>query len=161
MAAGSAAFAQPAHEYHADLGALNNSGVTGTADLTLDGNQLTVRIHATGLEPGEVHAQHIHGDSEHKSNATCPPPSADQDGDGVIDFQEGLPFHGPVLLALEPFSSAPGGVIDFEETYTVDPRQLGPLQNRTIVMHGLTVGGTYVPSLPIACAQIEAGGEHD
>ena len=46
-----------------DLDPLNESGVDGTATLVLnDAEQtLTVQISATGLEPGMVHPQHIHG----------------------------------------------------------------------------------------------------
>lgn len=42
---------------------LNNSGVTGTATLTLssDAHTLNVEIQAMGLEAGEPHVAHIHG----------------------------------------------------------------------------------------------------
>jgi hypothetical protein len=71
---------------------------------------------------------------------------------------EGLPFYGPVLRALTPFTTAPGGVIDFTATYSgLELDNLAPLaalQNRTIVLHGLTIGGVYVGSTPVACGQI-------
>jgi hypothetical protein len=31
-----------------------------------------------------------------------------------------------------------------------------PLQNRAIVLHGLTVNGTYMVTLPVACGQIQS-----
>lgn len=139
--------------YHVDLGTLNNSGVSGTATLTLDGTELTVTIHATGLEADSLHLKHIHGAAEHKGNATCPPPSADGDGDGLVSFAEGLPFYGPVMLDLLPFTTTDGS-LDIVQTFAVDAQALGPLQNRTIVLHGLTVNGVYNLSLPVACGVI-------
>src|SRR5687768_9669915 len=58
--------------YKAYLSPLNNSGVSGMATLTLDGNMLTVMIEASGLTPNQVHPQHIHGFTEKNKNATCP-----------------------------------------------------------------------------------------
>jgi Cu/Zn superoxide dismutase len=140
----------------ADLQPLNNSGVSGWANLTLDGDALTVTIHATGLEPDKTHAQHIHGLAENPSNRTCPTPDADANGDGIVDVGEGVPFYGPVRLGLTPFTTAPGGIIDYTQTFT-DLSGLEPvntLQNRAIVLHGLTIDGGYVGSTPVACGQI-------
>lgn len=142
-----------------DLHPLNGSGVWGSAYLQLEDGALTVTVSAEGLEADRPHAQHIHGNPKADgvpSNATCPPMSADADGDGLVSVGEGLPYYGPVLLALQPFTTAPGGVIEFEATYS-DLSSLEPinsLQNRSIVLHGMTVGGTYVGSLPVACGQI-------
>ncbi|HET8727507.1 MAG TPA: hypothetical protein VFO41_08365 [Alphaproteobacteria bacterium] len=48
--------------YRAELTDQNESGVTGAALLTLgDDDNLTVQVTAAGLEPDQVHAQHIHG----------------------------------------------------------------------------------------------------
>jgi hypothetical protein len=143
--------------YTADLSALNNSGVSGTAELVLEGNELTVTINATGLVPDMVHPQHIHGFKEDNRNAKCPPASADEDGDGLVELGEGLPFYGPVLLALDPFPTAPDGEISFVETYNVGDLEfpVTPLQNRVIVLHGKNVEGEYVATLPVACGQIQ------
>lgn len=143
--------------YRADLASLNSSGVSGTAELTLSGDQLTVTITATGLEPNSPHPQHIHGAVDNKGNATCPPPAADVNGDGVVDVNEGVPFYGPVLLSLQPFNQvAADGTLNFQQTFTVDARALGPLQNRAIVLHGLTLESGYVASTPVACGQIRS-----
>ena len=147
--------AAKAKTYTVDIAPLNGSGVSGTAELTLMGDQLTVRVYATGLEPDMLHPQHIHGFTENNRNSTCPPASADMNGDGLVDLGEGLPFYGPVLLPLTPFPTAPDGTIDFEMTYTVDS-SITPLQNRVIVLHGMTVEGEYVATLPVACGQIKA-----
>lgn len=141
------------NEYKANLQPLNRSGVTGKAELTLVGDQLTVEIEAMGLEPNMTHAQHIHGFADNR-NASCPNPTADTNGNHIVEFAEGLPYYGPVILPLTPFSTTPAGKLEYKATFTVDPSQFNPLENRTIVLHGMTVDGTYVPSLPVACAQI-------
>lgn len=155
--------------YTAELSPLNNSGVTGTAELVLIGNELTVTINASGLEPNMVHPQHIHGFKENNRNSKCPPPSADDDGDNFVELGEGAPFYGPVLLPLQPFPTAPDGTITFVETYNVNDLDFSvtPLQNRAIVLHGMTAELTqivngetvvvngYIATLPVACGQIQ------
>ncbi|MFD2515090.1 hypothetical protein ACFSRY_14540 [Pontibacter locisalis] len=150
--------------YTADIMSLNDSGVMGTATLTLEGDMLTVHIMASGLEPGMLHPQHIHGFMDSNKNAVCPPMSADMNGDGFIDLTEGAPFYGPVLLPLEPFPTAPDGTIDYKQTFEVTANML-PLQNNVIVLHGMTVEGLvengmtlpeqYVATLPVACGEIK------
>ena len=142
--------------YTADIMSLNNSGVMGTATLMLDGDMLTVHIQASGLEPGMIHPQHIHGFKDSNKNAVCPPMSADMDGDGLIELAEGLPFYGPILLPLQPFPVAPDGTIDYKQTFDIsDKTVLLPLQNNVIVLHGMTVDGEYVATLPVACGEIK------
>lgn len=160
--------------YLAKLMPLNDSGVRGQAILFLEGNELTVRVIATGLEPNMPHPQHIHG-FEDKRNSVCPPESADTDGDGLISLVEGAPFYGPVLLSLyEPIDEFPvatnSGLIRFERTFTlgetefeeegqvISKEDLMPLINRAIVLHGMTVNGEYNPVLPVACAEITMPG---
>ena len=140
--------------YTADIMALNNSGVMGKATLTLEGDMLTVHIMASGLEANKLHPQHIHGFMEKNKNAVCPPMSADTNGDNLVDLGEGLPFYGPVLLSLNPFPTAPDGTIDYTMTFPVTAAML-PLQNNVIVLHGMTVGGEYVATLPVACGSIK------
>lgn len=164
--------AAKAKMYSVDFTALNGSGVAGSAELTLIGDELTVKVNATGLEPNMVHPQHIHGFSENKANSTCPTPAADTNGDGLVDLVEGLPSYGGVLLELYvPIDKFPvadaNGVLTFERTFTlgetefaeegelISASNLSPLQNRTIVLHGMTVDGEYVATLPVACGQIK------
>lgn len=158
--------------YTVDFTALNGSGVSGTAELTLSGDQLTVKVNATGLEPNMVHPQHIHGFIGNKANSTCPTAAADTNGDGLVDLVEGLPSYGPVLLELYvPIDEFPvadaNGVLNYERTFTLGETEfteegelitesaLSPLQNRTIVLHGMTVDGDYIATLPVACGQIK------
>ncbi len=155
------AFAVPV-QYQADLTTLNDSGVTGTANLTVDEelNELTVQITASGLEAGLPHAQHIHGlvdDGGNPVDSTSPTLAQDTDGDGFVELAEGQATYGPILVALtsppggvaENFPTAPDGTIDFMQAYdlgsdttfaedfTAD--QLLPLDLREIVLHGMTV----------------------
>lgn len=140
--------------YRANLRTLNNSGVNGRANMTLDGDKLTVSINARGYEANKLHVQHIHGFDD-KRNSVCPTPSADVNNDGVVDLGEGLPSYGPIMLNFEPFPTADSnGRVNFQNTYTVDVSKLGPLENRAIVLHGKTVNGTYDATLPVACGQI-------
>jgi hypothetical protein len=163
--------AQAAHvPYVADLTQLNNSGVSGTADLRLLDNMLEVTINATGLTPDMLHLQHIHGRRDENGNpidSVNPPntpPENDPDGifddDEFVELEEGLPFYGGIRLFLNDgnglgdpdmdeldidFPTAPGGVIDnFTNTYDLsDPFFAGIADNlelHEIVIHGLFVG---------------------
>ncbi|TNC71611.1 CHRD domain-containing protein [Rubellimicrobium roseum] len=160
-----------ADSYFATLKPLNDSGVRGRAELTLDGNLLTVHLMVRGLEPDIIHIQHIHGRSDENGNpidSVVPPPSADTDGDGFVEVGEGAPFYGPVLLNLVDaggqFPTAPGGVIDFTNTFDISTiAGITPLDLREIVVHGLTVpagvdpnvpDGGYSVSLPVAAGEI-------
>ena len=142
-------------EYTAVLNSLNNSGASGTATLSLKGNMLTVKIEAMGLEPNKLHPQHIHGFEANTRNSTCPTMAADINGDGYVDLAEGLPSYGPVLLNLAPLPTADAdGKVMFEQTFEIS-KNLLPLQNRAIVLHGLTVNGVYEAVMPVACGQIQ------
>ena len=157
--------------FTANLNPLNNSGVTGKATITVENNTLTVNIWAEGLEPNMVHPQHIHGFKANNRNSTCPAPSDDKNGDGLVDLVEGLPSYGPVLLELYlpvdefPKADADGkihyertfslGEVEFEEEgQVISYADLKPLQNRAIVLHGMTVDGEYIATLPVACGMI-------
>jgi len=152
--------------YKVNLSAMNNSGVHSKAFLSLTGDQLNVKLYATGLEDGKEHLQHIHGKVD-GSMAVCPAASADTDSDGTVDLAEGLPFYGPILESLTPFPTTMTEV--YNQTFTVntsDPtKNVLPLENREIVLHGKTVvagedktfnngGAGYDVTLPIACGHI-------
>lgn len=141
-------------EYRASLGALNNSGVHGTATLMLEGNLLTVTVEAMGLEAGKPHPQHVHGFTDNTRNSTCPTSSFDTNGDGLIDLGESIPAYGPILLDLSPMPTADAmGNVRYTRTFTISSNLL-PLQNRAFVLHGLTVNGEYMATLPVACGQV-------
>ncbi|MFP4105875.1 MAG: PEP-CTERM sorting domain-containing protein [Phycisphaerae bacterium] len=168
--------------YSVDFTTLNNSGVTGTALLNLTGNQLDVEILAIGVEPDQLHAQHIHGLSDPGGtalNSTVPNLAEDDDGDGYIEVAEGAETYGPVLLPLtspqgdaNAFPTPAIEAISFEETYLLSDDELAdllPLDKRIIVLHGLSiccdgvgegtpgeVDGTpgYKVPLPVAAGEI-------
>ena len=149
--------------FEAVLAPLNDSGVSGLARLSLDGNLLTVNITASGLTPDQPHPQHIHGrfyDAGRPTNSTVPTLAQDTDRDGFVEVREGVLTYGPVILNFDSspgsgqFPTAPGGVLDFTETYDVtndalffDPlggqkftgADIFPLTDREIVLHGLTL----------------------
>lgn len=109
----------------ANLTELNDSGVFGTATVTVTGNRLDASIDATGLVADEPHAAHIHFG---KTAAHECPTDAAAGEDGQLATLEGLPFYGPVVvsftlfgdtsarsvLAVDRFSTAPGGVIAYD-----------------------------------------------
>jgi hypothetical protein len=157
--------------YQADLGALNSSGVSGTGMVTLDGNQATVMIEASGLVAGAPHAQHFHIGAE----GTCPTDAADEDGDGFLSTTEGAPFYGSIGtslttegdtspdsgLAVDRFPTAEGGSLSYERTFEVSDDVAAAFENGTavLVVHGVDKNGngTYDgdvmsdldPSLPM------------
>ncbi|TVZ26182.1 hypothetical protein JM83_1135 [Gillisia sp. Hel_I_86] len=147
--------------YSTSFGELNNSAVSGTATISIEDNKMTVEINASGLVADQAHPQHIHGKDANNEDATCPPASADTDGDGIITIPEGAPFYGGVLLPLDEFPTADAtGNINYTKTFTLGEgdmptlEALLPLENRAIVLHGLMQDDTYVATIPVACAQI-------
>jgi hypothetical protein len=95
--------------FTANLVPLNNSGVSGTANITLEGNRLTVTINATGLEANQIHPQHIHGrfatgNSGTARDSVAPTATNDADRDGFIEAAEAATSTGPAIL---PLSSPP------------------------------------------------------
>ena len=167
-----------------------------------DTRTLRVQIAADGLEDltdiGGIHVAHIHGQFEGNAdnplleqgdgsffdgdggiaaNSILPTlESSDVDGDGFINFLEGRPSYGPVVLNLtsEQIEAAPDGTpplsyflelagegeinpaelfpsgteFNLDTTYTFDLNDpdelrqynnLTPLNDREIVLHGLTI----------------------
>jgi hypothetical protein len=141
--------------YTVHLTELNNSGVSGTATIDLKGDMIDVQLHASGLTPNVEHMQHIHGFTDSNKKAVCPPMSADTDGDGLISLLEGVPFYGPVLVALTPYPTASAtGMVSFMNDYGIS-RVVRPLQNNVIVLHGMIVDGVYDATIPVACGEIK------
>ena len=159
------------HVYATEFTALNNSGVDGHALLFLDerSQTLSVNIRAEGLEPNQVHPQHIHGFPDDK-DANTPTIAQDADRDGFVELLEGLVKYGPVQLnlTLNPGDSThnhgtPGhdhtadavfptadaeGNLRYSETFRFDRSDpnaqailddIVPLQRKEIVLHGLTL----------------------
>lgn len=170
-----------AMQWNVQLGALNGSGVGGTATLTLQDGGLRVRIQASGLEPGE-HAMHIHGLSAATGVPLDSQPGTDAldaDGDGFVELAEGRVTQGPPILNLGTAATT-DGIIDYDQTFSLDSgdgvaagadaADLFPLTARLVEIHGLSVAagdgqgtggevdGTagYKAPLPVASGEIEA-----
>jgi Ca2+-binding RTX toxin-like protein len=159
---GETSFLQADLFYTTTFTMLNNSGVSGEAIIGYDiqTQTITVAISASGLEPNQVHIQHIHGFPD-GTDATTPTIAQDVDGDGFVELAEGLPKYGPILLDLSTnhdngggsdnghshgdvtgFPTAPDGNIWFVESYKLPAGDLPAnpmLDLREIVIHGLTV----------------------
>jgi hypothetical protein len=153
--------AQAAQVYDGTFTALNDSGLTGTAMLSLDttDSMLMVTIHATGLEAGVPHVAHIHGlFSEGASgtpvDSTSPTLAQDSDHDGFVELAEGQTTYGPIIVPLVDFDSAETSTVDYTHTFNLlDPSiysgmyteadllgaDFNDLDLRELVIHGLTV----------------------
>ena len=150
-----AAFAQDM--FQADLAPLNNSGASGTANLALEGDQLTTDIASEGLAPGLPHAQHIHGLEQAMSE--CPTILNDQNGDNLVNTTEGEPSYGPILtslttegdtspesgLAVDRFPVAnEDGTLTYNRTFGVPANVADRLEDFAIVQHGVDLNGNGV-----------------
>jgi hypothetical protein len=150
-----AAFAQDM--FQADLEPLNNSGASGTANLALEGDQLTTDIASEGLAPGLPHAQHIHGLEQAMSE--CPTILNDQNGDNLVNTTEGEPSYGPILtslttegdtspesaLAVDRFPVAnEDGTLTYDRTFGVPANVADRLEDFAIVQHGVDLNGNGV-----------------
>jgi hypothetical protein len=146
--------------FTATIGQANETGATATADLVLDGNDLTVSIAGDGFFDGFPHAMHFHG--EPGGDNICGPlnPSdagfdaADVDGDGFLSVVEGVPAYGPVTVALttegdtSPDSALAvdrfptSSTIDYERTFEVSDEVADNLSSLHIVIHAADLDGT-------------------
>jgi hypothetical protein len=150
-----AAFAQDM--FQSDLEPLNNSGASGTANLALEGDQLTTDIASEGLAPGLPHAQHIHGLEQAMSE--CPTILNDQNGDNLVNTTEGEPSYGPILtslttegdtspesaLAVDRFPVAnEDGTLTYDRTFGVPANVADRLEEFAIVQHGVDLNGNGV-----------------
>lgn len=138
-------------EFSAELEMLNDSGASGTAMLSLDGDMLTVTIEASGLSPELPHAQHIHGVIGDTS--TCPSlEEADTDEDGFISGMEGVPAYGGIQVSLTtsggtdpgsglavdrmPVADASGN-LSYTREFAVSSEIADNLASFAIVQHGI------------------------
>ena len=100
---------------------LNDSGIAGRVTVLEKGDHLRVNLNATGLEPGRLHMQHIHGFGA-GGDATCPDMLLDANMDGVLDIGEGAPAYGPVAVTLTDMESDMTDRLAYSLTFThTDP----------------------------------------
>jgi len=137
---------------------LNNSGVNAEATLEMRDGNLTVGLDGVGRVPNQIHPQHIHGFTDRTS--ACPTLANDTNGDGIITFAEGAPIFGPVQVDLLPYPAPQNaaGATHYRATFAASnvPFTASELAQKTMVLHGDFFGGSYDPSLPVACGPVEA-----
>lgn len=164
--------------FRADLEMLNDSGVQGVAMVTVRNGRFYVKVNAHGLESDQVHPQHIHGFLE-GMESTCPTLADDANDDGLIQVGEGAPAYGGILVPLDgnldvaeglgdlttfPTADNGGGAVTYKRNISTDGLAINgglgfdalSLDDHAIVLHGLTVDGDYVASLPVACGTLSA-----
>ena len=134
---------------------LNGSGAQGEGTVEFGGDEVTVSVEASGLEPDQIHELHIHGIED--QDVSCP---TDTDGDGMVSHEESKQQVGGHLLNLKPYPTADAnGNINFEQTYTEGVDALVPIENRVIMAHGMTMNGEYMSDMSVACGEITPAGE--
>lgn len=93
--------------YVAHLSPMNaavvGSKTTGEARFEIRGGNLVIDIKVSGAPPDMTHWQHFHGFRDGRA-ATCAAPSADRNGDGIVDLVETEPASGTTMV---PFDDAP------------------------------------------------------
>ncbi len=157
---------------------LTKSEISGQAIFIVADGQLSISMVIKGLPPSMMHLQHFHG-FVGGQKATCPPPEADTNSDGVIDLVETEPYAGTTLV---PFNGAPielqiksdsypvtdaNGLVTYQINIPLDKlkaavkKQYGiddlSLENRVIFIHGIPEGTPLpetVESLPGVPASI-------
>lgn len=143
----------------ANLSPLNHSSVHGKATVTVTGTELSASIDAAGLLAGAPHAAHIHfGET---ALHECPTRKA-AGADRQLATLEGLPFYGPVVvafttsgdtspasvLAVDRYSTAPGGILDYDRSGIVTSQTVAEAiaaGEGVLVIHGVDYNrnGTY------------------
>jgi hypothetical protein len=83
-------------DYVSHMTSLNGSGASGTAHVSVTGDQVTVLIKSHGLSANLPHAQHIHIGGQHM----CPTLMDDANHDGLISTSEGMDAYGDALIGL-------------------------------------------------------------
>jgi hypothetical protein len=124
----SAMQARDGSETYGRLTALNNSGVTGSAEAIVSGRRVVVDIDAHKLLAGLPHAQHIHFGAQARHE--CPQAFDDMNGDHQLTTTDGAAAYGPIKisltttgntgaksgLAVDRFPTAPRGDIHYNRS---------------------------------------------
>jgi hypothetical protein len=138
----------------ARLDALNNSGVRGTAKVSVKvtGDRINVQVKANGLLRMQPHAMHIHHGATAKHE--CPTVRQDKNRDHRLNTVEGIPLYGPIAvslttkgdtspksaLAVDRFSNTPRGSLNYYRSSIKVDKKLAAAIKRgeaVVVIHGL------------------------
>ena len=133
------------------LNPLNNSGVTGHAHVEVKGKKVDVDYKAKRLAPNLPHAAHIHYGEQ--ATHECPTVRDDKNRDFRLNVVEGVPRYGPIAvslttrgdsspasgLAVNRFSTAPKGTIDYDRTVKTSKAVARAIRNGegVLVVHGV------------------------
>ncbi|MCC8358353.1 hypothetical protein [Salinimicrobium sediminilitoris] len=90
--------------YQAQITSVNgkankNRSVSGIVRLEVQGDELKVFVEASGLEPGMMYLQHLHG-AKDGGEINCPDSAADENNDGVVDITEAYDVAGVTMIML-------------------------------------------------------------
>jgi hypothetical protein len=134
------------------LDPVNDSGIAGTARVSLSGSRLYAWVSLGGKIAGETHMQHI---DLPKGNVggSCPTPDLDRNHDGLVSLGEGRPAYGAPVVLLAPFPAPTGLRFEYSRTLRVRPGL--PLDRGVIVVDGVDVHGRYDPTMPAACGAVD------
>ena len=136
----------------AHLTELNDSGASGTAWVTVEGNEVTVKMENTGLLAGSPHAQHIHVGGKNQ----CPDPNMEGSGEnGAIQVSDAHDDYGMIVSSLttegdtSPDSGLavdrfPVGDDPYERTFEVSDEVAADISagDGVIVVHGVDHNGS-------------------
>lgn len=136
----------------AHLTELNDSGASGTAWVTVDGNEVSVNLENTGLLAGSPHAQHIHVGGQNQ----CPDPNMEGSGEnGAIQVSDAHDDYGMIVASLttegdtSPDSGLavdrfPVGDDPYERTFEVSDEVAADIAagDGVIVVHGVDHNGS-------------------
>lgn len=144
--------------YTVDFQALNGSGASGSAVLTLNdmATQLSVAIDMMGLEAMSPHLGHIHGrfNGGQPANSFVPTLAQDTDNDGFVELAEGLTTYGPIIVSLGDLDPDGDGIVNYFQTFDLTDSSIysggfgrtdllgadfASLDLRELVVHGMTV----------------------
>lgn len=136
--------------YCSFLDSMNDSDIKGTTFLELDGNTLRVISSARNLESGDTYNYNLHG--LENGSSTCPPSSADENGNGIIDFGEAEPYYGPVVMDFGNYPTGGSnvhGTIFYEQVFELSDEEVdalsgqGEIEDRSIVFSN--------DEMPVSC----------
>ncbi len=152
-----AANADPAGgiETRGRLTALNNSGVAGSAEVTVHHRRVGVDIDARRVVKGMPHAQHIHFGAQARHE--CPTAADDKNGDHELTTTDGADAYGPIRislttkgdthaksgLAVDRFPTAPQGAVHYNRHTKTSKAVARAIQRGegVYVLHGVDYNG--------------------
>jgi Cu/Zn superoxide dismutase len=135
--------------YEAQLQEVDGSGVTGTATIVVDGDDLRVTVRVTGLNPDTEVPLHIH------TNASCDPA-----GGILLNLDRTLTMASEAAPRGEHYASTDGdGVLEYEVTRSLDDLRSAAEEHGDTAIDQLDLGNRVVnvhaaDMRPVACGPL-------